>query len=138
MMDIMKIATDLLVKQFGGKVSEGNALQALSGLMGNGEGGLDISGIIGQMNQSGGLASLAKSWLGDGANSAINPAQIMDIFGQEKISRFSETLAVGTEEATSGLSNVLPSLIDKSSSGGNLLESAGGLGGALNMAKKLF
>ena len=33
---------------------------------------------------------------------------------------------------------MLPQLIDKSSSGGDLLDAVGGVGGALNMAKGLF
>ena len=33
---------------------------------------------------------------------------------------------------------MLPQLIDKSSSGGDLLDAVGGVGGALNMTKGLF
>ena len=40
--------------------------------------------------------------------------------------------------AADALSNFLPGLLDKASSGGNLLDKVGGLGGLAGMAKKFF
>lgn len=137
-MDIMKLATDLLTQQFGGAVSEDGAKNALSGLLGDGSGGIDIAGLASKFASSGGLKDIVGSWLGDGANSSINPAQLMEMFGGDKLSSFASNLGVDQEQATSGLSEVLPNLMDKASSGGNILESVGGLSGALDFAKKLF
>ncbi|NRA71528.1 MAG: hypothetical protein HRU24_10930, partial [Gammaproteobacteria bacterium] len=56
----------------------------------------------------------------------------------DKIAAFASSLGVDSDTATTGLSNMLPDLIDQGSSGGNLLDSVGGIGGALDMAKKFF
>ncbi len=137
-MDIMKLATDLLTQQFGGAVSAEGAGNAISGLLGDGKGGLDIAGLASQLAANGGLKDVLGSWLGDGANSAINPAQLMEIFGNDKLAAFAGNLGVDQQQATEGLSEVLPNLMDKASSGGNLLDSVGGIGGAMDFAKKLF
>ncbi len=42
------------------------------------------------------------------------------------------------ESLLQGLSEALPAIVDKSSSGGSRLDAIGGIDGALNMAKKLF
>ena len=62
----------------------------------------------------------------------------MEMFGGDKLANFANQLGLDQDSANNGLSEMLPNLVDKSSSGGNLLESVGGLGGALDMAKKLF
>ena len=137
-MDIVKLGIELITKQFGGNVSEEKAGSALLGLLGNGSGELDIAGLVSKFAGTGAIASVVSSWLGDGANKGINAAQILEMFGSGKVSDFANTLGVDTATAASGLSNVLPTLIDKSSSGGNVLDSVGGIGGALDMAKKFF
>lgn len=137
-MDLMKLGISLLTKQFSGSVSEGQAGSALSGLLGDGQGGLDIAGLVSKFAGGGGLGSMVGSWLGDGANEGVNPGQLMEMFGGDKLSAFAGNLGVDQDSATQGLGNVLPDLVDQSSSGGSLLDSVGGLGGALDMAKKLF
>lgn len=137
-MDLMSIGISLLTKQFSGGVSEGQASSALSGLLGDGSGGLDIAGLIANLSGNGDLGNVIGSWLGDGANEGINPGQLLEMFGGDKLSEFAGSLGLDQESATQGLSNILPQLIDQGSEGGNLLESAGGIGGVLDIAKKLF
>ena len=132
------MGVELLAKQLGGSVSEGNAGNALSNLLGDGSGGIDIAGIVSKFASSGSLGDIVGSWLGDGGNKSIDASQLLEMFGGDKLSNFASNLGVDQDTATNGLSEMLPNLIDKSSSGGNLLESVGGLSGALNMAKKLF
>ena len=109
---------------------------ALSGLT-EGSGQLDIGSLLENLN-SGGLGEIASSWLGDGANEGISPEQISEVIGSEKMSDFANTLGLGMDEAAGGLSEALPQMIDKASSGGSILDSIGGIGGALNLAGKLF
>lgn len=137
-MDLMNAGSQLLAKQLGGDVSENKAGSALSSLLGNGNGELDIAGIVAKFASSGSLADIVGSWLGDGDNKAINPSQLMEMLGGDKLSSFAEILGIDQDAATKALGAVLPNLIDMSSSGGNLLDNAGGLGGALDMAKKFF
>jgi uncharacterized protein YidB (DUF937 family) len=115
----------------------GTLVTSLSGLLGGGQGGIDLSSLISKFS-SAGLGSIVNSWLGDGANESISANQIMEMFGANKISEFASNLGLSQEEAAGGLSDAIPQMVDKASSGGSLLDSIGGLSGALGMAGKLF
>ncbi|MBT8065801.1 MAG: DUF937 domain-containing protein [Gammaproteobacteria bacterium] len=137
-MDIKNLATQLLLSKINGANDSGAAESALDDLVG-GNKGFDLGAIVGQFTGgNSNLASKAKSWLGDGANESISPAQIQDAIGGDKIEAFARKLGIGQEEASSSLSQVLPELIDKSSQGGNLLDSVGGMSGLAGMASKFF
>lgn len=99
--------------------------------------GFDIGSLINNFD-SGDLGNLAQSWLGDGANESISPNQIMDALGQDKIGDFASKLGLSPEEAAGGLSEALPQMVDKGSTGGSLLDSIGGIEGAIGLAGKLF
>ena len=137
-MDILKMGAEMLTQKLGSSVGTDGMMAALSGLLGDGKGGIDLAGLASKMMASGDLASLAKSWLGDGANQKMSPASLMSVLGENKIADFAGKVGVDTTTAANGLSDVLPSLMDKASSGGSLLDSVGGAGGLLGMAKKLF
>ncbi len=109
---------------------------ALSGLTG-GSGGFDFSSVVENLGSSG-LGDIAKSWLGDGANQSISPEQIGNALGSEQLSQFASKLGISTEEAAGGLSDALPQMVDKASSGGSILDSLGGVEGVMGMASKLF
>ncbi len=118
----------------------GSLVSALSGLTGGGNdqgGGLDIGSILGNM-QSGGMADMAASWLGDGDNDAISSDQVTNIFGQDKISDFASKLGLSEDEAVGGLRDAIPNMVDKASSGGSILDSIGGISGAIGLASKMF
>ena len=137
-MDIKSLATELILSKIGAANDSGAAESALDDLVG-GSGGFDLGAIVGQFTGSGGdLAEKAKSWLGDGSNESISAEQVQDALGGDKIEAFARKLGVGPEEASSGLSEILPDLIDKSSRGGNLLDSVGGVSGLASLASKFF
>jgi len=136
-MDILKLATDLFMQKVGGGNLDAATVQgALAGLLGDG-GQVDIAGIVDKL-QGSGLAALATSWLGDGGNAPMVPAQVLEIFGQGQIADFAATTGIETERAAGGLAAMLPELVDKCSSGGSLLDAVGGAGGLLGAASKLF
>ena len=137
-MDLLKIGSQLLAKQLGSDVSEDSAGNALIGLLGDGNGGLDIAGLVSQFAGNGALGSIIGSWLSDNGNQSIDPSQLFEMFGSDKLSAFASNLGLNQEIANGALSLVLPKLIDKSSTGGSLFESVGGLSGALGIAKKFF
>jgi uncharacterized protein YidB (DUF937 family) len=118
----------------------GSLVSALSGLTGGNsdqDGGLDIGAILGNM-QSGDMTDMLSSWLGDGDNDAISSDQVASIFGQDKISDFASKLGLTEEEAVGGLQDALPSMVDSASSGGSILDSIGGISGAISLASKIF
>ena len=137
-MDLLALATTLLQNKLGGNIQQDSISKALSGLLGINGGGIDLSSLIGSMMTNNGLQSLALSWLGDGQNQAISSAEIGQIFGADKLSKFASELGVSRSSAQEGLADVLPQIVNTSSSGGSLLESAGGMGGLMSIAKKLF
>ena len=144
MTDLIKMGATMFINSKmsgdnGSGLDLGSLTSALSSLAGgsNSGGGLDIGSILSNM-QSGGMADLAASWLGDGDNKEISSSQITDIFGQDKISDFASKLGLSEDEAVGGLRDALPNMVDKASSGGSILDSIGGIEGALGMASKMF
>ncbi len=119
----------------GSNLDQGQLLSALSSL--GGSGGFDIGSIVNGM-QSGGLGNLVQSWLGDGENAQISSDQVSQVLGSDKVSEFASKLGLSEQEALGGLKEAMPKMIDHASSGGSLLDSIGGISGALNMASKLF
>jgi uncharacterized protein YidB (DUF937 family) len=137
-MDIIALATKLLNDKLGLSLDSATVSSALTQLIGDGQGGIDLAGLAAKMGQSGELGALLGSWLGDGANASISPDTITSLFGQGDLSKFAGQLGVNPETATRGLADVLPKLMDQASSGGNLLDSVGGVGGLMGAAKSLF
>jgi len=144
MTDLLKMgASRFISSKLSGDAGSGLDLEsltsALSGLTGGGndDGGFDIGSLLGKM-QGGGMADIAQSWLGDGDNAPVEDNQITEMFGADKISDFASQLGLSQEEAVGGLRDALPEMVDKASSGGSLLDSIGGIGGAISMASKLF
>ncbi len=137
-MDLMKMATQLFLSKIGSSgLDPALVQQALGSLLGGADGKLDIADLV-QKFSNGGLAAMAQSWLGDGANAAISPQQVMEVLGRQSVDSFAGQIGVEREQAADGLAGMLPELIDKASSGGSLLDSVGGASGLLGAASKLF
>ena len=134
-MDIMKMGTELLSNSLGGSADSDQASEALSGLLG-GSGGLGA--LAAKMAGSGDLSSVIGSWLGDGGNEGISTDSVSALFGSSEVADFAAKLGVDPSTALSSLSDVLPQLMDKSSSGGSLLDSIGGAEGLLGAAKSFL
>jgi uncharacterized protein YidB (DUF937 family) len=137
-MEILQLGAQLLSEKLGLEVDTDTIASALSGLLGDGQGNIDLAGLAGKMASSGELGSIVNSWLGDGANASISADSILGLLGEREVADFAATVGTDTDTAAAGLSDVLPDLMDKSSSGGNLLEAAGGLGGLMGAAKSFL
>lgn len=130
-MDLLKMGQELLGDKMG---DAGGLMEALSGLT-SGE-GLDIGGIAEKL-KAGGLGDQVSSWLGDGENAPVSADQLTNALGADKIGEMASKLGVDAGSAAETLSQAMPSLMDKLSEGGNLLESVTS-GNPLDMAKNLF
>ena len=137
-MGILETGTALLSEKLGLDLDAGEVAAALSGLLTDDRGELDLAGLVSRMMNSGDLGAIVGSWLGDGANEAISAESISSIFGTDKLGEFAGKLGVDIGAATDGLAEALPEMLDKSSSGGSLLDLAGGAGGLLGAARSLF
>jgi uncharacterized protein YidB (DUF937 family) len=137
-MDMMQLATKLLNDKLGLQLDSATVQSALSGLLGDGQGGIDLAGLAAKMTQNGDLGSLLNTWLGDGANMAISPDSIQSLLGSDSVDKFASQLGVDPADASQGLASMLPQLMDQSSSGGSLLDAAGGLGGLMGAARSFL
>jgi uncharacterized protein YidB (DUF937 family) len=135
----MKLATELLASKL--ETTNGNAdlVQSVIGglLGGSGNQGIDIGSIVGNLQNSG-LGDIAKSWLGDGNNQDITASQIESMLGSDKIREAASQLGTDQNELLRGLQKMLPQVVDKSSSGGSLLDAVGGIAGLAGLASKFL
>jgi uncharacterized protein YidB (DUF937 family) len=137
-MEINELCSQLLSQKMGIQVDSEVIGSALGSLLGDGQGNLDLAGLAGKMASSGELGNIVSSWLGDGANASISPDSIMAMLGEDKVASFASQLGTDSGQAATGLADILPQIMDQSSSGGSLLDSAGGLGGLMGAAKSLL
>ena len=133
-MDLMQLGSQLLASKLGSGANSDSITSALGGMLSGGDGKPDLGGLIASM-QGKGLGSIAESWLGDGANADISTEQVREVVGRDKVAAMASQLNTDEGSLLDSLKDALPQIIDKSSSGGSLLDSAGGL---MGMAKKLF
>ena len=135
-MDILKLGAQLLSDTRG--VDSDAAAGALSNLLGDGQGSVDLAGLASKMMASGDLGGIVNSWLGDGANSPIAADSIQSLLGEQRVADFAAQIGTDSGSAAAGLADVLPQLVDRSSSGGSLLDAAGGVEGLLGAAKSFL
>ena len=133
-MDFKNIAVSMLAKKMGLDPSMAGGI--MDKLVGGGD-KMDVAGLVGNLKEKG-LGDVADSWLGDGENKEISPEQLKEALGADQIS--AAAAEMGTDEGSllAGLQSALPQMVDKASSGGNLLDKVGGLGGLAGMAKKFL
>lgn len=117
----------------GGSGGGGGALgsvlgSALGGGGGNagGMGGLGgLGGLIGALTQ-GGLGNVANSWVSRGQNLPISPDQITQILGggagDGLLAQLAQQAGMSQGDAASGLSQILPDLVDKLTPDGQVPE----------------
>ncbi|WP_345541476.1 YidB family protein [Variovorax defluvii] len=87
------------------------------GGVGGGLGGL--GDLLGQLTQKG-YGRQAQSWVGTGANEALPPQAIDDVFGQDELHRIAQQAGVNDDEARAGLSELLPDLVDHFTPSGSM------------------
>lgn len=137
-MDLMELGAQLLSDKMGGQADNSAITSALSGLLGDSDGNLNLQALASKMSENGELGDILGSWLGDGDNSPISAQGIMDLFGESKLSDIASQLGANTGDVAGGLAEALPQIMDKASSGGNLLDAFGGAGGLLDAAKSFL
>jgi len=92
----------------GTQQGQGSMLQvALQLLQQNG----GLPGIISKF-EHGGMADHVSSWVATGANMPISGAQLQEILGSGSIGEIAQRLGMSHGDASSGMAQVLPQLID--------------------------
>jgi len=145
LMDLLKVGGSLIQGNSDDATTGldvGDIAGALGGLLGNSEGGLDLSSLVGGL-ASNGLGDIVGSWMGNGENASISMDQITDLLGSDKISEFASNLGLSEESAKGALADALPQVIDQATSGeggmlDDMLAQVGGSKGAMDMLGKMF
>jgi uncharacterized protein YidB (DUF937 family) len=81
----------------------------------NHPGGMD--GLV-QTFHSNGLGGVVNSWIGNGQNQAVSPEQIQQVLGSGPVQALAQKLGISPEQASSTLSQLLPTVMDKLSPNG--------------------
>jgi uncharacterized protein YidB (DUF937 family) len=84
------------------------------------------------------LMGAVQGLIGDGQNAPMSPDQVTGLLGEDKVAAFAAEAGVDTRTASTALSDALPGIIDKLSSGGSLLDGLGDARGLLGGLGKLF
>lgn len=145
LMDLLKVGGSLIQGNSDDATTGldvGDIANSLSGLLGNSEGGLDLSSLVSGLG-SNGLGEIVGSWLGGGENASISPDQVTDLLGADKISEFASSLGLSVDSAKTALADALPQVVDQATSGEgsmveDLLAQVGGASGAMDMLGKMF
>ena len=144
-MDLLKMGSGLIQGNSDDATTgldAGDITNALSKLIGNSEGGLDLGALVGGLSQNG-LGEIVGSWLGTGENESISEDQITELLGSEKVSEFASQLGLSEESAKGALVDALPQVVDQATSGEDtimdeMLAQVGGPQGAMDMLSKMF
>ncbi|MEZ5492885.1 MAG: YidB family protein [Gammaproteobacteria bacterium] len=127
-MDIMDIAVKALGSRLGNSGQNADLVKSVIGkLVGSGD-SLDLNGLVNGLKEKG-LGNIADSWLGDGENGAISINQVKEVLGGGQVADAAQRLGTDEGSLLDGLKEILPEMVDKSSRGGSLLDSLGGLSG---------
>ena len=94
-----------------------------------------LGGLV-QSFQQGGLGDVVNSWVSTGQNLPISAEQIKAVLGGGQLQDIASQLGVSTEQASGGLADLLPQVVDKLTPNGQLPEGGDLLAQGLDMLKK--
>ncbi|MGB4062596.1 MAG: YidB family protein [Azonexus sp.] len=94
-----------------------------------------LGGLV-QSFQQGGLGNIVNSWVSTGQNLPISAEQIKAVLGGGQLQDIASQLGVSTEQASGGLADLLPQLVDKLTPNGQVPEGGDLLAQGLDMLKK--
>jgi uncharacterized protein YidB (DUF937 family) len=86
--------------------------------------------------QQGGLGEIVNSWVSTGQNLPISAEQIQAVLGGGKLQEIAAQLSVSTEQASGGLADLLPQVVDKLTPNGQVPEGGDLLAQGLDLLKK--
>jgi uncharacterized protein YidB (DUF937 family) len=74
-----------------------------------------------------GLGGLVTSWVGTGQNLPISADQIQHVLGSAQVQQLAAKVGISPEAASSQLSQLLPTIVDKLTPNGQMPQSGGNL-----------
>ena len=85
-----------------------------------------LEGILGKFQQAG-YGQQAQSWIGTGQNQPIDPNILQQILGQGQLGKIAQQLGISTEQASSGVAEMLPQVVDEMTPAGQIPANHGDL-----------
>jgi len=113
-----------LAGQLSGGSSHNDKLIGAAAKLVSGSGIGGLSGLT-QMFAQRGHADTVNSWVSTQRNRAISPNDVQDVLGQERVREVANEAGVSEQEASQGLSNILPRLVDQMTPDGKVPEGDG-------------
>jgi uncharacterized protein YidB (DUF937 family) len=71
-----------------------------------------LGGLLEQFQRTG-FGEQARSWVGTGANLPIPPDAMAQVFGRDSLERIASQAGLTEEQASTGLSQILPEVVDR-------------------------
>jgi uncharacterized protein YidB (DUF937 family) len=78
-----------------------------------------VKGIVDQFEKQG-LGPTVKSWVGNGENQPISPAEVNQALGSDEVQELAAKLGIPPGEMASKLADFLPKAVDKLTPGGTV------------------
>ena len=78
-----------------------------------------LEGILGKFQQAG-YGQQAQSWIGTGQNQPIDPNILQQILGQGQFGEIAQQLGITREQASSGVAEMLPQVVDEMTPSGQI------------------
>ena len=98
---------------------EGQLLQAVTQLLGQGSSIGGLAGLV-QSFQKNGLGEIVNSWVSTGKNLPISADQIKQGLGAGPLGQLAGKVGLSSDAASDQLSSLLPNLVDKLTPNGNI------------------
>jgi uncharacterized protein YidB (DUF937 family) len=98
--------------------AQGNLMNAVIGLLGNQQSG-GLAGVVKQFAGNG-LGDIVNSWVSTGKNLPITPEQIKQGLGSDTINQLASKAGISSDQISSQLSELLPSVVDKLTPNGQI------------------
>ena len=110
--------------------------QVLGGAAGGGGSAGGLGAVLGQLQRAG-FGEQADSWVGRGANKPIPPDAMTQIFGREGLEQISRRAGLSEEDASRGLSELLPEVVDRVTPEGDIPDSDALTNSLADLARQL-
>jgi uncharacterized protein YidB (DUF937 family) len=122
----MSLFTEILKSAIGATNSSGEtenqSQNLLNGALGILESMGGVDGLVKKFQQSG-LGDLAASWVGTGENKSINPEELANVLGKDKVAALAQQAGIPESQGASVLSQIFPAIVDKLTPDGKAPES---------------
>lgn len=94
-----------------------------------------VAGLV-QAFQQGGLGEIANSWVSTGANLPLSGEQLQGVLGGDLLGQLAARLGSTPEQASSGVAQLLPQIVDQLTPNGQLPQGGELLSQGLDLLKK--